>query len=90
MQTTLDKIQEAKEKLRTAASELGNYYSIITTREDFTTRLINVLEEGADKLTLADMNEESANMLSLQTQQQLAINSLSLSSQASQSILKLF
>ena len=90
VQTTLDKIQEAKEKLRAAASELGNYYSIITTREDFTNSLINVLEEGADKLTLADMNEESANMLSLQTQQQLAINSLSLSSQASQSILRLF
>ncbi len=90
VQTTLDKIQEAKEKLRAAASELGNYYSIITTREDFTNRLINVLEEGSDKLTLADMNEESANMLSLQTQQLLAINSLSLSSQASQSILRLF
>ena len=52
--------------------------------------LINVLTEGADKLTLADMNEESANMLALQTRQQLAINSLSLASQASQSILKLF
>ena len=46
--------------------------------------------EGADKLTLANMNEESANMLALQTRQQLAINSLSLASQASQSILKLF
>ena len=47
-------------------------------------------EEGADKLTLADMNEESANMLALQTRQQLAINSLSLASQAAQSVLKLF
>ena len=52
--------------------------------------LINVLEEGADKLTLADMNEESANMLALQTRQQLAINSLSLASQAAQSVLALF
>ena len=48
------------------------------------------MEEGADKLTLADMNEESANMLALQTRQSLATNSLSLASQASQSILKLF
>ena len=56
----------------------------------FTNNLINVLEEGADKLTLADMNEESANMLALQTRQQLAINSLSLASQAAQSVLKLF
>ena len=49
-----------------------------------------MLEEGADKLTLADMNEESANMLALQTRQQLAINSLSLASQAAQGILRLF
>ena len=52
--------------------------------------MINVLTEGADDLTLADMNEESANMLALQTRQQLAINALSLSSQASQSVLSLF
>ena len=76
--------------LRSFASAFGNYYSIVTTRQDFTENLINVLEEGADKLTLADMNEESANMLALQTSQQLAINSLSLASQAAQSVLKLF
>ena len=52
--------------------------------------MINILTEGADKLTLADMNEESANMLALQTRQQLAINALSLASQASQGVLKLF
>ena len=49
-----------------------------------------MLEEGADKLTLADMNQESANMLALQTAQQLAVNSLSLASRSAQSILKLF
>ena len=76
--------------LRTYASTFGNNYSIVQTREEFTNNLINVLEEGADKLTLADMNEESANMLALQTRQQLAINSLSLASQAAQSVLKLF
>ena len=76
--------------LRSYSSELGNNYNIITTRQDFTESLVNVLTEGADKLTLADMNEESANMLALQTRQQLAINSISLASQASQSILKLF
>lgn len=44
--------------------------------------LNQVLEEGADKLTLADMNEESANILALQTRQNLATNALSLASQA--------
>ena len=51
--------------LRGYSSDFGNSYSIVQTREEFTTNLINVLEEGADKLTLADMNEESANMVDL-------------------------
>ena len=87
---SLAEIASALKSIRNYSAELGNNYSIITTRQDFTNSLINVLTEGADKLTLADMNEESANMLALQTRQQLAINSLSLASQASQSILKLF
>ena len=83
-------VDGAISKLRNYASEFGNNYSVVQNREDFTENLINVLEEGADKLTLADMNEESANMLALQTRQQLAINSLSLASQAAQSVLSLF
>ena len=88
--TTISEVEAAVSKLRTMASEFGNNYSVVQNREDFTENLINVLTEGADKLTLADMNEESANMLALQTRQQLAINSLSLASQAAQSVLKLF
>ena len=87
---SIEELSLAINSIRNYSSELGNNYNIITTRQDFTESLINVLTEGADKLTLADMNEESANMLALQTRQQLAINSLSLASQASQSILKLF
>ena len=87
---SLAEIASALNSLRDISAQFGNYYSILTNREEFTENLINVLEEGADKLTLADMSEESANMLSLQTRQQLATNALSLSSQASQSILKLF
>ena len=52
--------------------------------------MINNLQTGADKLTLADMNEEAANMLALQTRQQLGVNSLSMASQAAQSVLQLF
>ena len=90
IEQSISELEEAVNSLRGFASEFGNYYSIVTTRQDFTENLINVLEEGADKLTLADMNQESANMLALQTSQQLAVNSLSLASQAAQSILKLF
>ena len=87
---TLDKVSAATNKLRSMSSEFGNNYAVVQTREEFTENLINVLEEGSDKLTFADMNEESANMLALQTRQQLAINSLSLASQAAQSVLSLF
>ena len=87
---TISAVEAAVTRLRDVASEFGNNYSIVQTRQDFTENLINVLEEGADDLTLADMNEESANMLALQTRQQLGINSLSLASQAAQSVLQLF
>ena len=87
---SVQELSAAVSALRSFSAELGNNYQIVTTREDFTENLINVLEEGADKLTLADMNQESANMLALQTAQQLAVNSLSLASQASQAVLKLF
>ena len=87
---SVQQLSAAVSQLRSYSAELGNNYNIITSRQDFTENLINILTEGADKLTLADMNEESANMLALQTRQQLAINSLSLASQASQAVLKLF
>jgi len=87
---SIGELTSAIGQLRAFAGELGNNYSIVMNRQDFTENLINILTEGADKLTLADMNEESANMLALQTRQQLAINALSLASQASQGVLKLF
>lgn len=76
--------------LRTNASTLGSNASVLQTRLNFTSELSNTLQEGAGKLTLADLNEESANLLALQTRQQLGINSLSLASQSERSILALF
>ena len=87
---SIGELTSAIGQLRAFSGELGNNYSIVMNRQDFTENLINILTEGSDKLTLADMNEESANMLALQTRQQLAINALSLASQASQGVLKLF
>jgi flagellin len=83
-------IQVALTTLTTQASILASNLSVISGRLDFTTNLVNVLKEGSDKLTLADMNEESANMLALQTRQNLGVTSLSLASQAAQSVLRLF
>jgi flagellin-like hook-associated protein FlgL len=86
----LDAIASVNTYLRSYATELGNNFTIIETRQNFTEALVDVLETGSDNLVLADMNEESANYLALQTRQQLAINSLSLASQSAQSVLSLF
>ena len=57
IEQSISELEAAINTLRGYASQYGNYYSIVTTRQDFTENLINVLEEGADKLTLADMNQ---------------------------------
>ncbi|MBT8369376.1 MAG: flagellin [Deltaproteobacteria bacterium] len=83
-------LDAAKGTLRTEAKELSSNLSIITSRQDFTDKMINTLEDGVANLTNADMNEEGANMLMLQTRQALGTTSLSLASQAAQSVLRLF
>jgi len=76
--------------LRSFGGTLANSLSIIQTREDFTKNLVSTLNEGSDKLTLADQNEEGAKLLALQTRQQLGVTALSLASQSQQSVLRLF
>ncbi len=87
---SIQELLAAVNKIRTFQSELGNNYTIIQTRQNFTEALTDVLETGADNLALADMNEESANYLALQTRQQLATNALSLAANSAQSVLALF
>jgi len=86
----VSQINAALTTLQTTASSFANSLSLIQTRQDFTTNLVNTLQDGASQLTIADKNEEGANLLALQTQQQLGIEALSLSSQANQSVLRLF
>ena len=88
--TALTAISTALVTLRGNASTLGSNATILRTRLDFTENLVNTLEGGSGKLTLADLNEESANLLSLQTRQQLGLNSLSLAAQSERAILSLF
>lgn len=80
----------ANTRLEAVASNFSQALSIVQTRDDFTSNMINTLTSGADKLTLADMDEEAANMLALQIRQQLATNSLSMAAQAQQAVLSLF
>lgn len=83
-------LDDAVETLRTESQGLSANLSIVQTRLDFTTNMVNTLTKGAENLTLADMNEEGANLLMLQTRQSLSSTSLSLASQAAQSVLRLF
>lgn len=83
-------LDTAKATLRSKSQNLSNSLSTITTRQEFTSGMINTLEDGAANLVNADMNEEGANMLMLQTRQSLGTSSLSLASQAAQSVLRLF
>ena len=87
---SLDDLDDALTTLRSESKTLASNLSVITTRQDFTTSMINTLEDGAADLVNANMEEESANMLMLQTRQSLGITSLSMASQAAQSILRLF
>lgn len=88
--STISETSAALETVRNFGSSIANDLSIIQTRQEFTKQTINTLEEGSDKLTLADQNEEGAKLLALQTRQQLGVTSLALASQSQQSVLRLF
>lgn len=83
-------ITAAKTTLEATSTSLSGSLGVINARQEFTNEMINTLQVGADKLTLADTNEEGANMLALQTRQQLGTISLSLANQSSQAVLRLF
>jgi flagellin len=88
--TVVKSLERTITNLRSKAATVGTNVAILKVRLDFTAQYTNVLQEGADKLTLADLNEEGANLLALQTRQQLGIQALSFAGQAEQSIIGLF
>jgi flagellin len=88
--TVIKSLEQTITNLRSKAATVGTNVAILKVRLDFTAQYTNVLQEGADKLTLADLNEEGANLLALQTRQQLGIQALSFAGQAEQSIIGLF
>jgi len=88
--TAVDELDAALKTLRTQVSALSAGMNVITTRNEFTEGMVNILSAGADNLTAADTNEEGANMLMLQVRQALGTTALSLSAQAAQSVLRLF
>ncbi|NDE91544.1 MAG: flagellin, partial [Alphaproteobacteria bacterium] len=67
----VSQLTTALTKLRTVASGFGNNTTVISTRDDFTSNLINTLQTASDNLVLADTNEEGANLQALQARNSL-------------------
>jgi flagellin len=86
----INSINAAISTVQTQTETFGTNSSTISTRQSFTTAMINTLQTGASNLVAADQNQESADLLTEQTQQQLEISALSIANQANQSVLKLF
>ena len=85
----LTNLNTVSDTLRSQASAFGSNLSVVQTRQDFNTNLINVLQTGSANLTQADINLEAANSQALQTRQSLSVSALSLANQAQQSVLQL-
>ncbi|KPF66246.1 hypothetical protein IP69_15350 [Bosea sp. AAP35] len=85
----LTSIDTALNTVKGSQGEYGNKLAIMQTRLDFSKELSNMLEVGADNLTLADTNKEAANLLALQTRQSLSQSALSLANQSDQAVLQL-
>ncbi len=90
IESAISSLDNAITTLRNQSSTFGNNLAIVENRQTFTKDIIETLQTGAGKLTLADTNVEGANLLALQTRQQLGSVSLSLASQADQNVLRLF
>ncbi len=88
--SALAELNTAISTLRGHAQALGSRVALLQTRLDCTGAYVNNLEEGAGKLTLADVNEEGANLVALQTRQQLGISALAFAGQAERAVLQLF
>jgi flagellin-like hook-associated protein FlgL len=76
--------------LRTDAANFGGNATLIQTRQQFTSDLVDNLQTASDNLILANTNTEAANLQTLQAQSQLGITALSISGQQQQAILRLF
>ena len=80
----------ALSSVRTRSIALGSNASFLEVLTDFTNRYVNGLKDGADRLTVADVNEDSTTATLLNTRKQIGVEALSLAAQSEQEIVKLF
>ena len=72
------------------ASALGSSAKGIEIQADFTTSLINVIDEGLGNIVDADLAEESARLQALQIQQELAVQGLAIANALPKLLTQLF
>ncbi len=82
VETALNDLDAATRTLRSSASSFANDTALLQVRDSYSERVANVLEEGANKLTEADVNAEAASLLSIQTRDALAREGLRITSQS--------
>ncbi len=86
----LAELQGATDTLRSQAASLGSDIALLNTRETFTENISNTINEGAAKLTEADLNEEAAKQLALSVRGQLGTEALQIAQENQLGILQLF
>jgi flagellin len=93
-QTVLDvtnrQVTAALGALRTTQQMLGTNATVLQIRLEFTKNYVTKLQEGSDKLTLADLNQEGAFLATLQTRLQFEEVSLSITTKGEERLLRLF
>ncbi|MCD1642576.1 flagellin [Aurantimonas coralicida] len=83
-------VDDALQRMTTAASNLGAAKSRMDIQSEFVSNLRDSIEKGVGTLVDADMTEESTRLKALQTQQQLGVQALSIANSSSESLLSLF
>lgn len=89
VKTALSQLTNASSTLRSQASTFGSNLTVVQNRQALTKGIINILDVGANNLTIADLNEETANQKALELRNSLAISALSLANQSQQGVLQL-
>ncbi|WP_279478962.1 flagellin [Aureimonas sp. SK2] len=83
-------VNDAINKVTTAASSLGSVASRIDMQKSFVNTLMDTIDKGVGQLVDADMTEESTKLQALQVKQQLGVQALSIANQSAQNVLSLF
>jgi flagellin-like hook-associated protein FlgL len=86
----LSAISSAIDSLEATAATFSSMATVISTRSDFNSTMIDTLNTGADLLTANDSDEDSAMLLALQTRQQIAATALAIVQDSQATALKLF